>query len=99
MLTARIDWLNRDGTSTPLRPTPARWLHPRFSPDGHRLAFDLFDGTQYDVWTYDWSRDALSRLTFDPGADVDPGLDAGRSPDRLQLRASRSAAESVLAAR
>ena len=64
-LPARIDWLNRDGTSTPLRATPARWLHPRFSPDGHRLALDLFDGAQHDLWTYDWSRDELSRLTFD----------------------------------
>ena len=66
-LPGRIDWVNRDGTSTPLRATPARWLHPRFAPDGHRLALDLFDGAQHDVWTYDWSRDGLSRLTFDSG--------------------------------
>ena len=67
-LSVPIDWVNRDGTSTPLRSTPARWLHPRFAPDGRRLAFDLFDGAQYDLWAYDWSRDALSRLTFDSGA-------------------------------
>ena len=66
-LPGRLDWLNRDGTSTPLRATPARWLHPRFAPDGRRLAFDLFDGTQYNVWTYDWSRDKLSRVTFESG--------------------------------
>ena len=66
-LPAQIDWMNRDGTSTPMRATPARWLHPRFAPDGQRLALDLFDGTQHDVWTYDWSRDALSRVTFDTG--------------------------------
>ena len=59
----------------------------RGSPrDGRRLAFDLFDGTQHDVWTYDWSRDALTRLTFDPAADNSTGLDPGCPPDRLQIR-------------
>ena len=67
-----IDWILRDGTSTRLRPTPARWLHPRFAPDGHRIALDLFDGAQHDVWTYDWSRDVLSRLTLDPAEDGYP---------------------------
>jgi serine/threonine-protein kinase len=64
-LSAPLDWVNRDGTSTPMRTTPARWMRPRFAPDGRRLAFDLFDGAQYDLWTYDWSRDVLSRLTFE----------------------------------
>ena len=71
-MAARIDWMNRNGTSTLLRATPARWLYPRFAPDGRRLAFALFDGMQQDVWTYDWSRDALSRLTFDSTGDVAP---------------------------
>ena len=71
-LAARIDWMNRDGESTPLRATPARWLNPRFAPDGHRLAFAVYDGAQDDVWTYDWSRDALSRLTFDSASDAAP---------------------------
>jgi serine/threonine-protein kinase len=68
----RIDWLHRDGTSTPLRVTPARWLNPRFAPDRRQLAFDVFDGAQHDVWTYDWGRDLMSRLTFDPAADGAP---------------------------
>ena len=67
-LHAAIDWMDRSGKTTPLRPTPARWLHPRFASDGRRLAFDLFDGTQYDVWIYDWSLDALARLTFGSSA-------------------------------
>ena len=71
-MAARIDWMHRDGTTTPLRATRARWLSPRFAPDGHRLAFWVFDGAQYDVWTYDWSRDALSRLTFDSARDGVP---------------------------
>jgi serine/threonine-protein kinase len=65
---AGIDWMDRSGKMTPLRTTPVRWLNPRFAGDGRRLAFDLFDGTQYDVWIYDWSLDALTRLTFGSSA-------------------------------
>jgi serine/threonine-protein kinase len=62
---APIDWMDRTGRSKPLRSTPARWLNPRFSPNGRYLAFDLFDGTQHDVYVDDWSRNELSRLTVD----------------------------------
>jgi Tol biopolymer transport system component len=67
-----IDWMDRDGKSTPLRTMAVRWLSPRFAPDGRRLAFSIFDGTQQDVWTYDWSCDELTRLTFDSAGDVNP---------------------------
>ena len=69
---APILWMDRDGRTTPLRATPAQWSDPRFAPDGRRLAVDIFDGRQYDVWIYDWARDALSRLTADPAYDVKP---------------------------
>ncbi len=69
MLYAVINWMDRSGKTMPLHTTPVRWLNPRFARDGRRIAFDLFDGTQQDVWTYDWSRDAFTRLTFDPAAD------------------------------
>ena len=68
-LYAGIDWMDRSGKTTPLHTTPVRWLNPRFASDGRRIAFDLFDGTQQDVWIYDWSQDAFTRLTFDPAAD------------------------------
>ena len=51
---------------------PSDWSNPAFSPDGHRLAIDISDGTQTDVWVYDWERDTLSRLTFDPADDFKP---------------------------
>jgi Tol biopolymer transport system component len=69
---AAIDWMDRSGKTLPLRATPARWLTPRFASNGRRLALDLFDGTQHDVWIYDWSRDALARLTFDPADEQGP---------------------------
>ena len=68
-LYAAIDWMDRSGKTTPLHTTPVRWLNPRFSRDGRRIAFDLFDGTQQDVWIYDWSQDAFTRVTFDPAGD------------------------------
>jgi hypothetical protein len=69
---APIDWMDRSGATRPLRTTTKRWLHLRFASDGRRLAFALFDGKQRDVWTYDWSRDQETRLTFDDGGDLAP---------------------------
>ena len=69
---APIHWMTRDGTTTPLRTTPANWSNLVFSPDGRRLAMQIFDGRQGDVWVYDWARDAASRLTFDPTDNQSP---------------------------
>jgi hypothetical protein len=62
---APMQWMDRSGKLTPLRAMPASWSNPVFSPDGSRLAFDISDGRQSDVWVYDIARDTLSRLTFD----------------------------------
>ena len=69
---APIQWLDSSGKTTLLRTTPADWSNPSFAPDGRMLAMDIFDGTQTDVWTYDWMRDTLSRLTFDGTDDQRP---------------------------
>jgi Tol biopolymer transport system component len=69
---APIDWLEASGKTTRLRTTPADWSSPSFSPDGTRLAVDISDGTQTDIWVYEWARDTLSRLTFDKADDVRP---------------------------
>ena len=63
-------WIDRQGRTETLRSTPARWTVHRIAPDGQRIAMDLYDGTQEDVWIYDFSRDALSRVTFDPAASI-----------------------------
>jgi len=59
-----IDWLERDGTSAPLRPTPTAWSNPAFSPDGQRLALQIGGPAVFasSVFLFDWSRDRLSRL-------------------------------------
>ena len=69
---APMSWMDRSGKLTPLRTTPANWSNPSISPDGRKLAIDISDGRQTDVWVYEWERDTLSRLTFDPGDDQRP---------------------------
>ena len=69
---APIHWLFPDGSSSPLRSTMADWSNPRFSPDGFRVAMDIFDGKQSDVWSYDWARDSLARVTSDPSSAMRP---------------------------
>jgi serine/threonine-protein kinase len=69
---APLDWLTRDGKTTPLRATPGDWSGVQIAPDGRRLAFSLSHTAQADLWTYDAARDALTRLTVDPGVHRDP---------------------------
>jgi Protein kinase domain/WD40-like Beta Propeller Repeat len=67
-----IAWLGKDGQARPLRPTPAIYFVIGFSPDGQRLAMDIRDGVEADIWIYEWTRDAIYRLTSNPGQDVSP---------------------------
>ena len=69
---ATLMWLRRTGALMPLRTTPAEFTHPRFSPDGRRVAMVIADGRQTDIWVYDWARDILTRVTTDPGLDLSP---------------------------
>ncbi len=69
-LAVPIQWMDREGKLRPLRAAPGVNYNIRFSPDGRRL--DIVEGRNRDVWVYEWGRDTLSRLTFDPGQDRDP---------------------------
>ena len=64
-----LDWVTRDGKTSVLRATKANWSNPHFSPDGQKLALEVFDGKQGEIWVYEWARDTLTQLTFDPGND------------------------------
>jgi Tol biopolymer transport system component len=65
-------WMRRDGTTTPMLAAPRDWRAPRFSSDGQRLAFHVDDGRQLDIYTYEWARDFMTRLTFGPAVDSNP---------------------------
>ena len=62
-LTVPIQWMDRQGATRSMRAVPAFYNHPRFSPDGRRLAVEIREGRQVDVWVYEWERDKISRLT------------------------------------
>lgn len=67
-----IHWMDFTGTPTVLRATPATWMNFLFAPDGQRLALQQINEGQADIWVYEWARDALTRLTFDPASDQKP---------------------------
>jgi len=69
---APVYWMDHTGKATPLRTAAANWSNPHFSPDGRRLALNIGTGTGLDVWVYEWARDTLTRLTFDPTQALDP---------------------------
>src|SRR6185436_2501924 len=64
-----MQWVSAsDGVTSkkePLRPTPGAYRMPRLSPDGKRIALDISEGANQDIWVFDPQRDALTRLTFD----------------------------------
>jgi eukaryotic-like serine/threonine-protein kinase len=64
-------WVNRNGTEQPLVAPPHNYTFPRISPDGKRVAAGIEEG-EGQIWLYDISRDALSRLTFEGPSNVDP---------------------------
>jgi len=50
---------------------PRPYAYPRLSPDNTRVAFDLRDEAN-DIWIWDVMREALTRLTVNPGPDRSP---------------------------
>ena len=63
---ARMAWLAPSGRTEPLSAPADRYLRPRISPDGRRIALIAGNGSRSgDVWIYDILRDAMTRLTSD----------------------------------
>ena len=62
--------VDRAGREIPLPLLPDNYTHPRFSPDGERLAI-VANG---DIFVWDWTRpwSTATRLTFDPAIDWYP---------------------------
>lgn len=55
------------GRSKRLHAPPGRYVTPRFSPDGRRLAFSASNEKESDIWVKDLDRDLSQKLTFLPG--------------------------------
>ncbi len=67
----RLVWVNRTGTEAPLAIPGNSYEAPRVSPDGKRIAMSI-QGQETQIWLYDISREALSRLTFQKKLNADP---------------------------
>jgi Tol biopolymer transport system component len=75
-LQLKMLWATVDGElETILESMPM--FHPRFSPDGRRLAYTVGLGGQSDIWVYDVKREVHTRLTLDSkAADSSPAWSA-----------------------
>jgi len=68
-----ISWVTKDGVGArALHAPPGRYLTPRFSPDGKRLAFTMLAAKGQDIWVKDLMRDTTRRLSFLPGENQFP---------------------------
>jgi dipeptidyl aminopeptidase/acylaminoacyl peptidase len=64
-------WVDRAGREEPIGVPPRAYAYAYVSPDGTRLALDVRE-EQNDIWSWDLTRGALSRLTSSPGTDRGP---------------------------
>ena len=78
--TYTLVWVDREGREEALAAEPRPYRDPRVSPDGTRLAVVALD-QDIDTWIWDFDRETLTRLTFDPGTDAAPRW----SPDGLRV--------------
>jgi serine/threonine-protein kinase len=67
-----LQWMGRDGVTTPMRDVPTDWRNPQFAPDGQHLALGVLEAGQTDLWVYEWANGAMTRLTVDSGQDTSP---------------------------
>jgi serine/threonine-protein kinase len=67
-----IQWLDGAGKTELLRSEPSYYVSLRLSPDGNRLASIVSQGTNSDLWIYDWQRGSKTLLTNGMDADGYP---------------------------
>jgi len=88
-------WVDRDGEATPLSEEQKTYGEPHFSPDGSKLAVQVYEAgrTNSDVWVYDLKRGVPTRLTFEEADEAAPFF----SPDgqRVVFSADSSGATNI----
>ena len=65
-------WIDREGKESPISQHKRDYFNVRHSPDATRLAAQIFDTTNNDIWILEIERDMFTRLTFDEAADRTP---------------------------
>jgi serine/threonine-protein kinase len=79
-VTRSLVWVDRNGREETLKAPLRAYTSPRISPDGSKVALSLRD-EESDIWVWDFSRETLTRLSFDPQLDRFPVW----SPDGRRL--------------
>jgi Tol biopolymer transport system component len=65
---SRMMWLDASGAEPePAVAEPGRYLWPRLSPDGRRVAVSVLEGSDFDLWTYDLGTGTRRRVAEGPG--------------------------------
>ena len=67
----KLVWVDQTGREQPVNAPPHNYVFPRISPDGKQIATGI-EESDSQIWIYDLDRDALSRLTFQGNANIDP---------------------------
>jgi serine/threonine protein kinase len=68
-----LEQVTRDGTRSAVESQAAGFMAGmRISPDGTRLAFDGYDGTQQDIYVLDLATGGLDQITDHPSNDFAP---------------------------
>jgi Tol biopolymer transport system component len=82
-VTARLVWVDRNGGAMTDAAPPGPYHELALAPDGRRVALGRpgADGGGADLWIRELDRGVTSRLTFDPGEDINPVW----SPDGLRI--------------
>ena len=65
-------WVDSEGNETPVGAPIDDYSGTSVSPDGSRVALTISDGTQNDIWIWNFARQTPTRLTFDEANDGSP---------------------------
>jgi serine/threonine-protein kinase len=90
---ARVLLVGKNAVATPIISDRRDYSHPRYSPDGRRLAIGVFDGTRTDIWVYTVTSPGFERLTSDGTDNERPEW----SPDGRYIiyRSNRSGGQAI----
>jgi serine/threonine-protein kinase len=64
-------WVDRQGHEEAIKAPPRAYVTSQLSLDGTRAALAIRE-QENDVWVWDFARETLTRITFDPGLDAAP---------------------------
>ena len=71
-LAAKLVWVDRSGAETELHAAARNYGQPRISPDGERIAIDLYDNARVELWLYYVRQDTLSRFPLEGSINGSP---------------------------